>query len=240
MFVLPQPWWYTGTMAMTWNRVTWYSKLLAVALFMGIFGWGFYLGASYGVAVGELKGRTDTVALGVSNQLPKLCTMTATKIATAYMRPSAEASVFGTVPAGEVEVLGGRTAEGWLGFDPGVAQAPNVGPFRLRWLAPGSPVVLGGGCAHLPLWPTLPPRTCFTMAEAQVSVYQVPGLTSPAVTQMSFGDYLQVTARAVSGSQVWLRVQSPLGTLPAGTAGWLPQADVNFNGDCDRLPVVKG
>ena len=27
----------------------------------------------------------------------------------------------------------GRTADGWLGFDPGVAQAANVGIFRLRW-----------------------------------------------------------------------------------------------------------
>lgn len=31
-----------------WNKVTWYSKLLAVILFVAVFFLGFYLGAEFG------------------------------------------------------------------------------------------------------------------------------------------------------------------------------------------------
>ena len=37
-------------MAIIWNRVTWYSKLLAVILFLGVFALGFYLGGAYNQA----------------------------------------------------------------------------------------------------------------------------------------------------------------------------------------------
>ena len=226
-------------MAIIWNKVTWYSKLVAVVLFLAVFGWGFYLGASYGIAVGQLQGRADVANVSLSTAPPKLCTFTALMPVTAYQRPSEQAGVFGTVPVGEPQVLGGRTAEGWLGFDPGVAQAPNVGPFRLRWLAPTVPVTMSGDCVHVPVWPTLPPTTCFTMAQADVSIYQTAALTSPMVAQMSFGDYVEVVGRAGTSSSFWVKVRSPLGTLPMGTAGWLPGGDVNFNGTCDKLPMVK-
>jgi len=31
-----------------WNKVTWYSKLIAVILFLAVFAWAFYLGEQYG------------------------------------------------------------------------------------------------------------------------------------------------------------------------------------------------
>lgn len=34
-------------MTIQWNKVTWYSKLVAVVLFVGVFFLGFYLGREY-------------------------------------------------------------------------------------------------------------------------------------------------------------------------------------------------
>ena len=53
-------------MAIVWNRVTWYSKLLAVILFVGVFALGLYLGAAYNEAthysVQTLPSATSTVS----------------------------------------------------------------------------------------------------------------------------------------------------------------------------------
>ena len=74
------------------------------------------------------------------------CQYTANADVTIYMRPATTADVFSEQPAGFTTPIGARTSDGWLGFDPGVAQAANIGSFRLRWLAPGSGT-LSGGCA---------------------------------------------------------------------------------------------
>lgn len=40
--------WYNSYMKIEWNKVTWYSKLAAVILFIGILPvWTFYLGTQY-------------------------------------------------------------------------------------------------------------------------------------------------------------------------------------------------
>lgn len=57
---------------------------------------------------------------------------------TAYERPGLSAEVFGTISPGEVVEVLVITGSGWLGFDPGTAQAGNSGSFRYRWLQPNS------------------------------------------------------------------------------------------------------
>jgi hypothetical protein len=52
---------------------------------------------------------------------------------TAYMESSLVADVFGTATAGTETLALARTNDGWIGFDPGVAQAGNEGRARLRW-----------------------------------------------------------------------------------------------------------
>lgn len=176
--------------------------------------------------------------IAVVQQHP-LCTLSTDAISTVYDRPSTSASVFGTIDPSESVVLGGRTADGWLGFDPGVAQAPNVGPFRLRWIAPSTAVTLSGSCAALPTVASVPPHTCFIMAQTDILIRQTAQGTSPAIARMHFGDYIEATGRTGKGPDVWIRVSSPAGTLPAGTSGWISLTDVNFNGDCDRLPRIQ-
>ena len=42
--------------------------------------------------------------------------------------------IFGTISVGDTHEALARTADGWVGFDPGVAQAANVGLARHRWV----------------------------------------------------------------------------------------------------------
>lgn len=64
------------------------------------------------------------------------CWVTNNETLTAYRESSSIAQVFGTAEAGMTVMALARTKDGWLGFDPGVAQAGNVGRTRLRWYLP--------------------------------------------------------------------------------------------------------
>ncbi len=46
-------------MRIKWNEVTWYSKILAIILFVGVFWLGFYLGQKYGFTQGVLEGTPE-------------------------------------------------------------------------------------------------------------------------------------------------------------------------------------
>lgn len=58
-------------MRIEWNKVTWYSKLLAVVLFVGTFFMGFYLGWLNGLSSSLINGTytTNTGKLGTINGL---------------------------------------------------------------------------------------------------------------------------------------------------------------------------
>lgn len=62
-----------------------------------------------------------------------------------------DAAEFGPMPAGNGETALARTVDGWLGFDPGIAQAGNIGLYRLRWIAPDAAVTKTGDCDALPV-----------------------------------------------------------------------------------------
>lgn len=86
---------------------------------------------------------TATPATGASSgQGPSYpCAFVANRDVTAYELPQAGAQVFGTVPAGpDPYPISARTADGWLGFEPGVAQAGNIGLARNRWILPDAAV----------------------------------------------------------------------------------------------------
>ena len=67
-------------------------------------------------------------------QQPEPCTSTATGPLTAYRKPSNASEVFGQVFAGESLKVMAQTTEGWIGFDPAIAQAGNIGWARPRWV----------------------------------------------------------------------------------------------------------
>lgn len=62
------------------------------------------------------------------------CLFTANEPVTAYRLPDGTSALFGELGAGDSFEALARTADGWVGFDPGIAQAANIGLARHRWV----------------------------------------------------------------------------------------------------------
>ena len=163
------------------------------------------------------------------------CELHAESDITAYMRPSTEADIFGVLSAGGRVLVTGRTAGGWLGFDPGVAQAGNSGIFRLRWIAGDADMTLEGDCDALPLLVGPLPGVCFTMFMGDTVVFAEPVTTSTGIATLSTGDYAEVQGETADD---WMWVDLSVGNTGLDGTGWIPRAQVNFNGPCENLPVV--
>jgi len=73
------------------------------------------------------------------------CPFTALAEIDVYEKPTLDAVLFGTLAEGEQRTARARTPDGWLGFDPGIAQADASGLDRLRWFFPddeaGKPLI---------------------------------------------------------------------------------------------------
>ncbi|RMF82553.1 MAG: hypothetical protein D6737_01425 [Chloroflexi bacterium] len=100
---------------------------------------------------------TPSGAYNIDGTLPPPvdCTVTWTSGVerTFYYEPSESAEVFSTVGFGGNAPAQAMTTDGWIGFDPGIAQAGNTGFRRLRWLKQDDTVTLeGAGCASLPVY----------------------------------------------------------------------------------------
>jgi hypothetical protein len=165
------------------------------------------------------------------------CELVVTKALTAFARPSTAAAVFGQITPSDTRPVGGMTADGWIGFDPGVAQAANVGPFRLRWVQKSDATKLTGACdaTHAPVVATLPPTACFEMFMDQTKVYATANKSSPVIVTAKPEDYAQV----IAANDKWLQLDLKVGTLKQNKIGWIDRADANFNGPCDKLPTTK-
>lgn len=164
------------------------------------------------------------------------CTPTATTAFDVYARPSLTADVFGTFSPDFPPIsISGRTADGWLGFDPGVAQAANIGVFRLRWIPPGAPMTLAGDCVSVPVEPWVPaPGVCYQMSMGPVEVHVAPDPASAVSHTLMVGEFVALQGQTGTG---WLSVDGDEGNVP-GVAGWIPQSEMNVNGPCESIPTV--
>jgi len=164
------------------------------------------------------------------------CRPTATTSFDVYSRPSLTADVFGRLTADFPPLsITGRTSDGWLGFDPGVAQAANIGVFRLRWIPPGSPITLSGDCASVPIEPWVPsPGVCYQMSMGPVEVHASADPASAVSHTLAVGEFVAVTGQTGTG---WLFVDGNDGNVP-GILGFIPQLDMNASGPCDAIPVM--
>jgi hypothetical protein len=144
------------------------------------------------------------------------------------------ADIFGTFsPEFPPVTISGRTADGWLGFDPGVAQAANIGVFRLRWIPPGAPIALSGDCASVPVEPWVPaPGVCYQMSMGPVEVHTAADPTSAVSHALAVGEFVAVTGRTPTG---WLFVNGNDGNLP-GVIGFIAAAEMNASGPCELIP----
>jgi len=154
---------------------------------------------------------------------------------TVFTRPSLLADEFGTLSLEMLVPISGRTADGWLGFDPGVAQAANIGVFRLRWIPPGSLLTLTGDCAAVPVVPWVPePGVCYQMSMEQVDVFNLPDSTEAPTGVLDVGAFAAVDGRTASG---WLLVNGVRANTP-DVFGYIPGAAANLNGACGAIPEI--
>lgn len=164
----------------------------------------------------------------------RVCELVAKGNLTAYQRPSIDAEVFAIVQPGMRLYVEAVTADGWIGFEPGSAQAGNVGIFRLRWLRDGGAFSLEGTCDDLPLGVGPPARVCFTMCMLDTPVYAQADLSSPIIVTMHHEDY----ARVLGAAEGWLYVDLGVGSLGLDQRGWIRSETASFNGPCEDLPTL--
>ncbi len=179
--------------------------------------------------------RTATTTAQPATAVEEGCEIAADGDVTVYNRPSADALVFGTMEAGSSVPAEGRTREGWLGFEPGVAQAANVGVFRLRWVKRDEGVRLVGACEDLPTLDGPPAGICFTMPMTETRVHADADENSAVIASMDWGEYASVVARA----EGWARVDLSVGNTGREESGWVREDTLNLNGPCENLPVVE-
>jgi hypothetical protein len=154
---------------------------------------------------------------------------------TIYERPDLSADIFSTVPPGFSTPVDARTASGWIGFDPGVAQAANIGSFRLRWIEPGQ-VNLMGACGSLPVVWAPPVGICFDMPMEDVEVHADPTAASPLLVVLSAEQFAAVLGVNATG---WAKVDLGPGNTGSSVQGWIEQTTLNMNGPCDNLPSLS-
>ena len=154
-----------------------------------------------------------------------------------YQRPSPDGAVFATLPAGDQVIAAEITEDGWIGFDPGVAQAANVGPFRLRWVQDkNGTFTLEGTCDDLPIVVGPPAGVCFTMSMFDIPVYAGADPSAAVIATMRAGDYAEVKGRNADN---WMKVDLSVGSVELDVVGWIEGEMVNFNGPCDDPPIVS-
>ncbi len=164
------------------------------------------------------------------------CLVTTSADVTTYTRPSLLADIFSTVSLPPDLEIASRSADGWLGFDPGVAQAANIGVFRLRWIPPEATFTLTGNCAGLPVEPWVPePGACYEMVMGPVEVHASADPTSAVSATLNVGDFVAILGRTATG---WLFVNGDQANTP-GVIGFISELAMNANGPCDSIPVVS-
>lgn len=168
---------------------------------------------------------------------PPECEVVAVANTTVYDRPSLASPVFGNMSAGDTAPVGGWTPNGWLGFEPGVAQAANMGVFRLRWVENTSSIRLQGPCSQIPVEPWVPAvGVCYDMAMSDTAVHYLASTGSVVLATMHPGDFAAVTGVTSTG---FARVDLLGGFPQRPIKGWIQSSDLNLNGPCESLPTIS-
>ena len=164
------------------------------------------------------------------------CLLSASSVVTAYYRPSLQAEPFSDLAVGESFYATARTAEGWIGFDPGYAQAANIGVFHHRWVQEGPDIDLEGDCESIPLVVGPPPGICFNMFMTDVPLLAQPLPDAEVLYLISSADYAMVNGKSADG---WLRIDLNVGNIVQNIEGWVEGVNANFNGPCSDLPIIE-
>lgn len=164
------------------------------------------------------------------------CEISVLTLTTAYSRPSLAADIFGNISGGNKITALVRTADNWFGFDPGVAQAGNVGAFRYRWVKSGVNLSTPAACSNLKLLTKVPlPGICYVMSYGTTPVRSSPSSASSLLYTFALGDFAQALGK--SGS--WIKVNLAMSNISGySVAGWVNESLVGLNGCTTPLPIV--
>ncbi len=144
-----------------------------------------------------------------------------------YDRPRAQSDLFATLPSDTTVILTAQTVTGWLGFEPGVAQAANTGVFRYRWFAPNGDYTLSASCDNLPLVVAVQATQCYTMPQTDVAVHEGADPASPIIAILPAGTSF---AAIVERLDEWVQVDLMDSSLFQSQMGWISADTLNFNG----------
>jgi hypothetical protein len=155
---------------------------------------------------------------------------------TVFSRPYLLADVFGSLSPDLPIEISAMSSAGWLGFDPGVAQAANIGVFRLRWIAPGAGLILSGDCTAIPTEPWVPLYgVCYQMSMGPVEVHAAADPASAVNGMLDVGQFAAVLGRTPTG---WLFVDGGQANTP-GVTGFIAEVEMNASGPCESIPVIN-
>lgn len=167
---------------------------------------------------------------------PGECTIETSASTTIYTRPDYASDAFFQEDAGFVTAISGRTDNGWLGFDPGIAQAANVGSFRLRWFN-FNDVIVSGDCLHTPVFWAPQAGFCYDMPMESTQVFANADAGSTLVTTLEPEEFAAITGFTGTG---WVQVDLGPGNTGLTGLGWMDENTINMNGSaCADVPTVS-
>lgn len=170
-----------------------------------------------------------------ATKTPTPCQITSSHDVILYNRPFITATVFSTLKAGDSIEASARTEDHWYGFDPGIAQAANIGVFRLRWIRDDGTLTLSGDCDRLPTIVGPPPGICFFMPMDDVDVHTEPDPSSEVTGHLTVGDYAAVIGKGPG----WTLIDLSQGNTGEDVQGWVPTDALNVNCPGGEIPTLE-
>ncbi len=152
-----------------------------------------------------------------------------------FQRPDSCAAVWSMLAAFEGAVISGRTVDGWLGFDPGVAQAANIGSFRLRWISEDENFVIEGELDSVSvIWGPKAGIT-YAMIYQDSPLFAEPDSLSMVIDSIPSGS----AAGIISRTGDWYLLDLKESPLEDSIQGWISSLPVSISGDPDTIQMIE-
>ncbi len=149
-------------------------------------------------------------------------TLTASDTLNVYTRPDFRSGIWSTITPGDTVTLTVRTRSGWLGFDPGVAQAANTCSFRYRWLAPDTGITAADS---LPVVWAPRPDESYAMIQVETPVFPARDTTTAPLAIIPANS----AAALIGITSGWLKVDLSDSPDSVDIQGWILSEAVSIN-----------
>jgi hypothetical protein len=164
--------------------------------------------------------------------LQEECILIATDTLKIYTRPDTLAALWSFIEPGDSVIVTGRTEDSWPGFDPGVAQAGNIGSFRLRWIFPEGNYRIEGDEESVPMVWGPEAGVTYAMILADSELFSSPDSNHSPVDTVSAGSIAEIIQRA--GNE-WYELDFSTGSLALDLVGWMQTMTVSINGNINSV-----